>query len=277
MQKRTQPSNAAALPIPKVNILSSADYAHKGATANPTAPLVVSFNRIQIVAMDIPLEMFDPAYDLKVELLRWRKRSNKRLASGRYQARTGWVHPSHWDGATSIPGLSVRGGGHFGQVGDVLAGGVSLPTSRRTEASLVGLAPNASLSFPVAKVFGGWFRWVKHRDSSGNAIALLAYIRGDGMTRNGVGGFLRVSNHSQFGRFAFRYTIVDPVNPKLRISGPASQPLLIGTALPAQHVNTGVTAIPGKVVNPAMDFGATGDAPRRLIARLIDAVPGVIR
>jgi hypothetical protein len=272
MQKHLEVAGGSPqLPIPKITIKSGGAHLHSGNTAVFGAPPVDSTHAISINLMDIPADLFQPQYDLKVELLRWRGRHSRRTASGSYEKLSGWVHPAHWDGATTISGTSVRGGSHSGRVFDSIAGITSQPNARPTEDSLVGLTPNATINFRVARAFGAWFRHVKHVDQTGNAISLLAYCKGGGAWE-GQGGFMGVSSHMQFGRFAFRYTIVDPTDSRRRISGPASQVVMIGTRDRGNIVNTGIFPFPQKVVNPAANANVF---PQVLIARFADSVPNL--
>lgn len=189
----------------------------------------------QVVAINVPTALLDPALDLRVELLRYKKAKS--------QSRPGWgtyVHPSHYMVGSNPNGSDTHGGQHTDTAGIPIT--INRPsewsvTSRNQVIDLVDLAV--------------WFSMldVDYQDAVTltNQQVTLPCPAGEGKTFGYYYGrrFMYVSRFRP-NYFRFRYSILDLDEGRGRLTGPQTPTLAVSTDIFPFLVDDAVSAAQGR-------------------------------
>lgn len=210
-------SKTLALPVPAVrlsktqptapyNYVDSSQPNGLGATA-----YISSYP--EIVAEGIPTELFNTAYGLRLEVLRYRRMNGEKDAKDRAK----YVRPSHWVGGVAESGNDRGGGAHW-------VGAVPLGFDVRTYWPVTSrgqvIPQNELTAFFRSQPIIYWDAL-----NPGNKISITALIPRGNRTyhQNGFGKRYPYGGNFFPGYFRWRYSIIDPDDARGgRIDGPQS-------------------------------------------------------
>lgn len=237
------------LPVPKIRVaggnggVAKFEIPQEDWTGNTTTAIM---NLVTVAVADLP-------HDVKVqlELLRYSRRNASAKANTGHSAKQrAWVHPSH--APNPVPGHWTRGGTHS-------AIGATVASLRQTEWSVVNT--------DVVDVTQAMLGFISTRQVAYRSPAAAPPFDPD-MTIDGIstvarGKMRRPGRRFAYapafhpGVFAFRYSVVDPNDPRgSRVSGPMSQPVFVHTAVFPFVVDEKASAETGyamATIDPAYD------------------------
>ena len=242
------------LPVPKISVQSSTislsfiDVSINGGLIEGATTTINrnSRNSARIIAYDIPDYLFDPGYDLQLEILRYRR------GSGKNSKTKGYVHPSN--------AINPSGDGRFDR------GGV------HNDSNNVPILVQAQTEFPVtshmqvidvSQACADWMVWedLAFREA-GNTPTLNNSTTVNAIIPREPGRFYSAGRRFGYtprfypGRFKFRYSVIDRSDDRgKRISGPLSENLILTSRVFPFIVNptSNLRGIINMTVNPDYD------------------------
>jgi hypothetical protein len=234
----------AALPAPKMRIVGPASGEGFLIPENTRAGFPIAVNartQLECVALDIPAVFFQPQYRLQLELLKYRRtNSSKQVVTPARRGSSDWVHPSHGN----LVGNDQRGGAHFDTFGNPI--NMSLrpsewPITARNQIINVtqGAAGRCVYMRPGTTLYTAGL--------GPTYLPMPFYVIGNAdrcQDRNPI-RFRGTPGVLTMPKFRFRYSIVDPDDPRGgRISGPMSPTIVVGNHLPPLYKVTNSSASP---------------------------------
>lgn len=204
-------------PIPNVGLRQDTDHPCPGNGLTRSADGIVTpswTNYPVVVCNNIPNNILEPAFDLRLELMIWRPKENKSSIDGLHKKRkAGWKHPTDFDAISS----GVHGGAdsHNGSQDNVV-------DPRKSEWVI---SQNNQV---VAVNLSGYFRAkdVNYRDNAGafNLVQALCPVTMVGVAGfNSKGGLKGINPRLTPLYIAFRYSMRDVDRGIGRVTGGLSK------------------------------------------------------
>ncbi len=208
-------------PVPNVGIRNSSAHPCPFNGVHRSADGVVTpvwTNYPVIAATNVPINLLEPAFDLRLELVLWRAKQMKKVAGTNRYIPSGWKHPTDFDAMAS--GIHQGGDSHNGSQDNVV-------DSRKSEWIIT-----SKNQIEVVNL-SGYFRAkdIKYRDNAGveQIQQVLCPVTTTQRAAPGkMGGLKGINARLTPLYFAFRYSMKDVEYGVGRVIGPIS-PVMVAS------------------------------------------------